>query len=160
MSTRLSAFVLALVSLLAPSSNVFAQTNSLQNEWSVVQSLKTGSELVLETKDGGTIKGALASVSETSITVTDKGKPIVLQRGDIQRVYTHRGRSRPKSALVGTGIGAAAGVGAGLILYLPARDDIVGSLVPAFGVLGAGIGAGIGALTGRGRKQTLIYQAK
>ncbi len=82
-----------------------------------------------------------------------------LKRDGIQRIYRLVGRSRGKSALIGAGVGAAAGGGIGLILYLPARDEIEGWVVPAFAVIGAVIGAGIGAAVGKGQKRVLVYQA-
>jgi len=71
------------------------------------------------------------------------------------------GRTRSNSALRGTGIGGAIGVGIGLILYLPGRPDsaIDGVGVPILGAPGAAIGAGIGTAFGGGQKRVLIYQA-
>jgi hypothetical protein len=145
--------------LLTQSTIALAQNTTDLEVWASVKSIRFGEELVLVMKDGKTIKGKLRAISDTGLTLSQKGKISDLDSNDIRRVYMMKGRPRAKSSLLGAAIGSGVGVGVGLGLYLPNRNDIIGWVVPAFGVIGAGVGAVIGAITG-GRKRVLIYQVK
>jgi hypothetical protein len=154
--------ILALILVFAPVMAADDSSISL-DQWDVVETIPIGEKLLVEMKDGKRVKGVMAAVSSDSVSVrdtgTDAGKTIALKRDEIKRIYRLVGRSRGKSALIGTGVGAAIGGGIGLILYLPNRDDIVGGVVPAFATVGAGFGAAIGAALGKGQKRVLVYQA-
>ncbi len=136
------------------------ETSKAPGDWTIVELLKKGEKLSVEMKSGKSIKGELTSVSQIGLSISEGGKTTDLSRDDVSRVYQLIGRTRGKSALRGAGIGGAIGVTGGLILYLPARDDIVGWIVPAFGAIGVGIGAGVGAAFSGGQRRVLIYQAK
>ena len=157
MINRLVALTLALV--LAPAA--LAQTTTVvHGDWSAVEALPDGTALIVDTMSGDTLKGRMSGATDAALTLIHKGKPVRLDRDNIQRVYRREGRPRVRGALVGAAVGGSIGVGTGLGLYLPYRDDMVGAIVPALGLLGAGIGAGIGAAFGRGDDKTLIYQAR
>jgi hypothetical protein len=147
---------------------LLAQTITAQNQeaaqpsgdWTIVELLKNGEKLSIELKSGKSIKGKLANVTNTGLSISEGTKTSSLSRDDVLRVYQVIGRTRGKSALRGAGIGGAIGAGSGLIIYLPARDDNVGVLVPIFGAIGAGIGAGVGLAFSGGQRRVLIYQAR
>ncbi|MCI0337289.1 MAG: hypothetical protein L0226_06920 [Acidobacteria bacterium] len=128
-------------------------------DWSIVEMLTDGEKLQIDLRSGKSLKGRLASVSNTGLSLSEGGKTISINRDDVSRVYQVIGRTRGKSALRGAGIGGAIGGGIGLILYLPGRDDLVGWLPASFAVLGAGIGVGVGAVFSGGQKRVLIYRA-
>ena len=137
---------------------VFAQEATAQGTWSAVQASAPGDKLVVDMKSGERIEGRFRSASDAALVLAQKGADTKLERGDIKRVFRHRGTSRLKGAVTGAVIGGAAGTASGAWVY--SKGDIVGSIVPGFGVLGAGIGAGIGALVGRGQKKILLYEVR
>lgn len=138
--------------------NAVAQS-SAANDWARLAALTEAPELFLETKSNKKAQGKLASVSTESLTLEKGGTKMEFARAQIRRVYRLSGNTRGRSGLKGMGIGAAIGLGAGLIFYLPATDDNEVLAVPAFTLIGAGLGAGIGALAGNGQKRALIYSA-
>ncbi len=137
-----------------------AQTTTGQGDWSAVQALERGSEVVINTKQGEKMKGRLESVTDASLRLYRKRKATDVGRDDVKSVHLLKGKPRGKSALKGAAIGGVTGLGIGLALVLPPRSDIVGWVAPIFAAIGAGIGAFIGLLTGGGQKQILIYEAK
>ena len=137
-----------------------AQTTVVHGDWAAVEALPTGVAVTVETMSGDTLKGKLSGTTDEALTIVHKGKPVRLNRDNIQRVYRRESTSHGRGALLGAVIGGAIGVGTGLGLYLPFRDDMTGATVPAVGLLGAGIGAGVGAAFGRGGDKILIYQAR
>lgn len=150
-----------LVLALAASQTLVAQTAGQQPDgWNVVQAIPVGEQLLVESKDGKQNKGKLSAVSETELTLLKGSQSTTLNQANIRRVFRLVGKTRGQSTLKGAVIGAATGTGIGLVIYLPARDDIVGSTVPGFGAIGAGIGAAIGAIGGSGQKKVLVYDAK
>ncbi len=160
MVKRVLASIIALVFLIQTSTAQNQDTAKTPGDWTIVELLKNGEKLSIELKSGKRIKGKLTSVSQTGLSISEAGKTTDLSRDDVLRVYQVVGRTRGKSALRGAGIGGAIGVSGGLIVYLPARDDNVGWVVPIFGALGAVIGSGVGAAFSDGQKRVLIYQAR
>jgi hypothetical protein len=147
---------------------LLAQTITAQNQetarpsgdWTIVELLKNGEKLSIELKNGKSIKGKLANVTDTGLSISEGKKTSSLSRDDVLRVYQVIGRTRGKSALRGAGIGGAIGTGGGLIIYLPARDDGLGVFVPILGAIGVGIGAVVGLAFSDGQRRVLIYQAR
>ena len=149
-----SAFALALA-LVTPTA---AQTRQATNDWSAVQSLASGTKIVVRTKDEDKLSGRFESADDQGINFTRDGKRVTLTRESIRRVQLDRGKNRLKGALVLAGIGGGLGLGAGG--YLVAHDsNFGGNALAGFSVLGAGIGAGIGAALGMGDKTETIYEA-
>jgi hypothetical protein len=140
--------------------SVAAQQVAPANDWARLLALTPSQELLLETKNDQKIKGTFTSVSNASLMLTHGGTKTEFTRAQIKRVYRLTGKTRGRSALKGLGIGAAIGLSAGLIFYLPARDDNEVLAVPALTLMGAGIGAGLGALIGKGQKRELIYSSE
>ncbi len=159
MLKRILASTIALVFLTQTSTAQNQETAKTPGDWTIVELLENGEKLSIELKSGKRIKGKLAGVSQTGLSISEGGKTTDLSRDDLLRVYRVIGRTRGKSALRGAGIGSVIGAGIGLIFYLPNRDDLVGWIVPAFYAIGAGIGAGVGAAFSGGQKRVLIYQA-
>ena len=160
MKTRFVVLVLLISLLSLQPMAINAQATAGQGDWSAVQTIERGSEVVINTKQGEKMKGKLESVSDTSLTINRKRRATDVGRADVKSVYLLKGNTRGKTILKGAAIGGAAGLGTGLTLYLPNQDDIIGWVVPSFAMIGAGIGALIGLLVGRGQKQILIYEAR
>src|SRR4030095_13286741 len=128
--------------------------------WSAVQALAPGDEVVVKLKDGRSVDGNLNSVTDTELSVTRNNKSESLGRDRVFQVYERKRKSeKGKFAAIGAGIGAGAGLGIGLAKNSPPVDD--GEIYPVAGtILGAGIGAVGGFLFGQAkRKRVLIYQA-
>lgn len=154
-------FVVLLVGMLAlsPSSVALAQQSG-QNEWGTILRVPVGTDLVIETKAGETIKGKLMDVKDSTLMLSRKDQSTAVELTQVQKAYQLVGRTRKKSTAIGAAAGGLAGLGIGLGVYLPDSNDIVGAVVPGLAIIGAGIGAAIGAATGKGRKKILIYEAK
>ncbi|MBD0370528.1 MAG: hypothetical protein ICV60_06810 [Pyrinomonadaceae bacterium] len=151
--------LLAFVLIYAPVAA--AQQSASSGEWSYVQAVPQGAELIIKLKDGQTVRGKLTSVTDTALSITGKNKTETLDRNNISTVYQLRRKSeKTKYALIGAGVGAAVGGGIGAAKNSPPIDD--GELYVMVGIpLGAGIGALAGMLFGQARrKRVLIYQAR
>lgn len=137
---------LALFLCLLPGLLVYAQSTSAPaqpSSWAKVEAQPKGTNIkVKAAHDGGSC--LLIQVTADALTCTHKGQDVTYQRADIRKISRpHRGRS----ALVGLGIGAAAGgiggaVGNGSSSFIIGRGlAAVIFAVPA-GLLGAAVGAG------------------
>lgn len=146
--------------LLIQPSTLLAQSE-LAQDWAAVPALTTGSKLRIETKTGARVEGKLVDFSDSTLTITRKGKTVSFDRVDVQRIYRLGGWSRLKSSLVGTGLGAGIGVGvAAATLGATGGSDETGAIVGMFTALGAGVGAAVGALVERGGRRTLVYESR
>ena len=152
---------LLLVATLIYSPLAIAQQPVAPGDWSAVQDVPPGDELIVELKDGKSVKGKVTSVTSDELSLTRKNKSETVHRDSISRIY-HKKRKAEKGkyAAIGAGIGAGAGLGIGLAKNSPPVDD--GEIYPKVGaILGAGIGAVGGFLFGSAkRKRVLIYQAR
>jgi hypothetical protein len=150
MKIRATRLFLALMLALTVSPIVSAQ-DSLQ-DWSTVQAITPGTELIIETKTPETIKGKLSSVADTILNLSRDGTSVLLEQKQIHRIYLVDKRSRTRSALRGAAKGA----------YVGARMSRGRSYsyleTPKTHLLG---GAVVGAvMEGRNRKGQLIYESK
>ncbi len=82
------------------------------------------------------------------------GQREVIARQQVYRVSL-LGKNRKRNALIGTGVGAAAGLGVGLAIM--ERESGFGGAVAGLTVGYAGVGAGVGALMPASK---LIYRAE
>ncbi|HEX8746545.1 MAG TPA: hypothetical protein VF717_05040, partial [Pyrinomonadaceae bacterium] len=139
-----------------------ARQSTTPGEWGSIKAVPEGAELNIKLKSGETLRGKLASVTDTTLSIKGKNnKTETLNRDDISEVYHLRRKAeKAKYALIGAGVGAAVGGGIGAARNSPNIDD--GEIYTIGGVsLGAGIGALGGWLFGLGRrKRVLIYQAR
>jgi len=136
-----------------------AQSGPLNN-WTGVQRIGTDEKVIVKQKDGKEVKGRMIEASETTLTIDRDGKPFGIPRGDVQKVHVSEGKAQKgKWALIGAGVGAAAGSGIGAIKYSPDSDDS-GIYIGIGMLIGIGAGAASGVLFGQSRrKRELIYAA-
>ena len=137
-----------------------AQQPTASGNWSAVQALASGDELVVKLKDGRSVEGKLNSVTDAELGLTRNSKSESFGRDRIFQIYERKRKSeKGKYAAIGAGIGAGVGLGIGLAKNSPPVDD--GEIYPIGGtMLGAGIGAIGGFLFGQAkRKRLLVYQA-
>lgn len=135
-----------------------AQQSGPANNWTSVQQIGTDERIVVKRKDGKEFKGRMIEASETTLTIDRDGKPFAIARDDVRRVYVITGKAeKGKWALMGAGIGGAAGSGIGAVKYSPNVDD--SEIYVGIGLLlGVGAGAVSGMLFGRGkRNRELVY---
>jgi hypothetical protein len=147
------------VALAQAPSAALAQTSGTRGDWAAVEALSPGRKIVVRMKDGDRFHGRFDSATDILLVFEKDGRKVSFARDSIYRVQLDRGNSRKKGLLWGLAAGGGVGFAVGGALYFPHRDDLVGSVVPAFTALGAGIGAGIGGGFGKGNKNETIYEA-
>jgi hypothetical protein len=156
----------AIVSLLLAATLIYsplavAQQTAPPGDWSAVQDVPPGDELIVQLKNGTSVKGKVSSVTGDELSLTRKNKTEAVRRDTVSLVFhLKRKAEKGKYAAIGAGIGAGAGLGIGLAKNSPPVDD--GEIYPIGGaIVGAGIGALGGFLFGAAkRKRVLIYQAR
>lgn len=157
-----------LVAALVFSTLAFAvqgQTNDQMNNWSKVAALAAGAKLSVKLKTGKTVNGTVNNVSDSALSLNVKSSTREIKREDVASVYeVVKKGSATKATLIGTGIGAGVGAAAGGIA--DKNDDsgfekIDHVATAALAVVGAGSGALVGYLVGRGgSKKVLLYETK
>ena len=159
---RLTLTLVLVAALLAPTVT-WAQAASVSHDWSALNSIPSGSKLVVTFKDGRTVEGKLSNVSDVALTLSVKKKLEAIKRDDIQRVEQFKRKSATQATLIGMGIGAGAGAVTGAAggdndsFFGPTR----GQLAAGLAVVGAGVGAVAGFLVGRsGRKRMVVYESR
>ncbi len=130
------------------------------HEWSAVQAVATDERLIVKQKDGQTIEGKMIEASDTNLTLSRNNKVVNIPRDNIRQIQHSSGKSsKSKWALIGAGIGGAAGAGIGAAKVSANRDDSE-IWLPVGLIFGAGAGAVTGLLFGANRrKRTVIYEA-
>ena len=157
-------FVLV-VSFLLPSGMLAAQnTAATTGDWSSLKAVATGSKLSVKLRNGRTVEGRLISVSDDGLTLSIKNSAQDLKRQDVLSVYEFTKKSATKATLIGMGVGAGAGAGIGAVGAASDDSDfdkIDHAVTAGLAVIGAGVGAVIGYLVGRGSsKRVLVYESK
>ena len=137
----------------------FSQGSS--NDWSVVRQIRTSEELVVKRMDGKQVKGEMIEATDTALTIDRDGKPLSIPRNEVRQVYVISGKaSKGKWALIGAGVGAAAGTGIGAIKYDSNKDDY-GIYIYMGTIIGTGVGAVSGLLFGQTRRnRVMVYDVR
>jgi hypothetical protein len=135
-----------------------AQQDGPSNNWSAVQRIGTDEKLVIKRKDGKELKGRMIEASDSTLRMDRDGKPVEVTRADVRQVHVISGKAeKGKWALIGAGIGAAAGTGIGATKYRSDRDDY-GIYIYMGTLIGVGAGAVGGLLFGQSRRdRKLVY---
>lgn len=128
-------------------------------DWSNIESLKSRTRVIVETRNGTIYTGGIAAAAPDSITIVSDGRQTTIVRDDVESVHLGRRSSIFKRAFVGAGVGGLIGLAAGAAATIITGEGR--GLLAAQGLLyGIPAGAVIGAATGgtikRGR---LIYRA-
>ena len=141
------------------------QTSDQVNNWSRVTALAAGAKVSVKLKTGKTVSGIVNSVSDSTLSLNVNNSTREIKREDVATVHeVIKKGSATKATLIGTGIGAGVGAAAGGIA--DASDDsgfekIDHVATAALAIVGAGSGALVGYLIGRGgNKRVLLYEAK
>jgi hypothetical protein len=160
---RFTLVIVLLASLILPAGASAQSATAPSGDWAALNSVTTGSKLVVKLKDGKSVEGKMGGVSDAALSLTVKSKPVDLRREDVRSVYRIEGKSATKATLIGLGVGAGAGAAIGAAAS--SGDDNFGKFdqvaTAGLTVVGAGVGALTGYLIGRGgRKRILVYEAK
>jgi len=155
--------VLVVATLLLATVTVMAQDQT--NNWSRVTAVAAGTKLSVKLKNGKTVNGTFNNASDSTLSVMVKNSPMEIKRDDVATVHeVVKKSSATKATLIGTGVGAGVGAAAGGIAT--AKDDdgfdkIDHVATAGLAVAGAGVGALVGYLIGRGGNQrVLLYESK
>lgn len=160
MKRKIFPLLLVIFLVSGQSSWAVAQQSGPLDNWAAVQRIGTDERVVVKKKDGKEVKGRMIDASETTLTIDRDGKPLAIPRGDVRRIEViERKAEKGKWALIGAGVGAAAGGGIGAIKYSPESDD--SQIYITMGMMiGIGAGAASGLLFGQSRRQReLVYSA-
>jgi hypothetical protein len=154
------ASLLALMLALTQSPEASAQAAT--NDWNIVRAIKPGTQLIVETRNGESVKGKLTGATDTGLQLSRDGKNVAFDQTAIGKIYLTKKGSRIKAALLGGVKGAGLGAGIGIVVALADRSSGDANFAPAAGVLfgfpaGVVYGAVRGGKTGKGR---LVYYGK
>ncbi len=153
-------FSLLVTAALLAASVPAACAQTANRGWSTVQSVPVYERLIVRQKDGKTIEGKMIEANESNLTISRNGKVVNISRDSIQQIQHSKGKAaKGKWALIGTGIGAAAGAGIGATRVSEDHDDSE-VWVPVGAIFGAGFGTLGGLIFGASRRdRTLLYTA-
>ena len=157
------AVLVVVATLLLATVTVMAQDQT--NNWSRVKAVAAGTKLSVKLKNGKSVNGTFNNASDSTLSVMVKNSPVEIKRDDVATVHeVVKKSSATKATLIGTGVGAGVGAAAGGIAT--AKDDdgfdkIDHVATAGLAVAGAGVGALVGYLIGRGGNQrVLLYESK
>lgn len=138
---------------------VSAHAQTADQEWRRVEALKNRTSIIVETKNGKTIKGKFGVLTLTELNLTKGKRSITVAKNDIDRIYLTRKRSLLTRVLIGAAAGAGIGTGIGVIVTVATKTS---GLAAAAGFMyGIPIGAVIGAVTGgKNRKGEMLYLSR
>lgn len=120
------------------------------DDWIRTGSLAPGSRVIVNMVSGAEHRGTFRSASADSVHISEAGQELEMQKGDVARIRVYTPSRRVRNALMGAGIGVAAGIVTGFATC----PSCVGELssddfhqrLGLGGLAGAGIGAGVGLL--------------
>jgi len=148
MKTKPFSLLLAGVLFMAQSPLAFVQAQGSVRDWSAVQAVGTDERLIVKQKDGKTIEGRMIEASENNLTLSRNNKVVTIPRDSILQIHHSKGKAaKGKWALIGAGIGGAAGASIGASKVSASRDDSE-IWLPVGLIFGAGAGAVTGLLFG------------
>ena len=158
MKRKFFSLLVTAVLLVASLPTAFAQTSN--RGWATVQSMPADERVIVKQKDGKTIEGKMIEANDNNLSISRNGKVVNIARDSIQQIQHVKGKAaKGKWALIGTGVGAAAGAGIGATRVSKDHDDSE-VWVPVGAIFGAGFGALGGLIFGASRRdRTLIYVA-
>lgn len=155
-------FALVLIALLVKPQVGLAQTtlNPIRGSWEGLKTIPPGDELVVDLRNGQTLKGRLSSVSDTTMTLVQGKNTTDANRGDVLRVHRVISKSAKRATMIGLGIGVGVGLTAAVAAAKsgPGEGDAdLGALIA--GTIGAGAGSLVGYIIGSRKQRALIYES-
>ena len=137
-------FVLMLLSVALASQTAFAE----QSDWENVRQLTPGQEIKLRLFSGKSYRGSLQAVTDNGV-ILSSGQTV--PKSDVRRLLSKNRSHRGKHALIGAGIGAAAGLSLGAAAdsdctktsYFCTGNAGKAIGTPLFAIIGLAIGAAL-----------------
>jgi hypothetical protein len=128
-----------------------------QQPWENLKELQAGQKIEVVDMGLKSFSGAFASVSDEAILLQHKGGDVTIERVNIMRISMRDPSKRTRNMLLGTAIGAGAGLALGLVLNAPGSNE--GNDNPALiaGLTAGSAGAGLGIAVDSGYRT--IYRA-
>jgi len=128
---------------------LLASGQGTQDSWDNLKQLQVEEKIEVVDMNLKSLKGRLVRVSDAAISIRTDKEEAAVERANVMRVSTPGGR-RGHNALIGLGIGAAAGaavITVAIATHPGAFDESAEAAGVAVGAIvwGGGIGAGIGA---------------
>ncbi len=150
-----SIFILSIVTF--GQSSLLAQASGQPKfgTWDAVKGIPYGEKVGINLKAGRTVKGEIASVSDSGITIGRDSSAVTAGRDEVRRVYRMIEKSPRKSVLIGALVGAAIGAGGTVNI---ARTGEVTTDLALLPLVGAATGALLGLAFGSRDKRILIYE--
>ena len=112
---------------------------SSTNDWDTLSRLKTGQVLQVVLKDAKVYEGKFQAFTGESIQLLNGEQNRTFLKSDVLRISTKKAGHRGRNALIGVGLGTAAGLGVG------AATAHEGEMMRGVGI---GLGAALGAIGG------------
>lgn len=117
--------------------------------WDALKQLAPGQQIRVIMNDSRSYKGGFESVTDDVIVIHTKGGDRTLERQSVKLVSSRQAGHRGRHALIGAAVGAGAGLGMGTAIDADCSPQAIfctgnrgkAILTPAFGLIGAGIGA-------------------
>ena len=133
--------ILFLLCILGIRGASWAQSNPAS--WENLNTLQTGEKVRMVEMNSTKVSGAFVNVSDTEVSLQEKGGQQSLQKEDVRSVKLMKHQHRLRNTLIGAAVGAGAGAGIGTVGH---RE---GSLQNPNGTfIKPGQGAAIGAVFG------------
>jgi hypothetical protein len=130
---------------------------SLPQTWQHVAKLSSEDTIMVVQTEGRVVEGRFQSISSESLVLDNKNQVRSLPLPSIEKVSVKRKASRAKSAAIGFGV--CFSIGAAAAGHLTDRNNpkltTRAGMGADVGLLGAGIAAGVGALAGGSRFETV-----
>ena len=148
-------FTICTLIVLVAAIHGFSQTSV--NDWAAVEGLRTGTQVIVLTKDGNETKAKIKAVASDRIELT-KGAVSTISRADVQQVYRTRRGGMVTRALVGAAAGAGIGLVVGAGIVAAKKSDPLTGLGTV--MIGIPVGAAVGAITTPRKRGKLVYSAR
>jgi len=155
-------FVLIVLLAIPQTTLAQATTDAVQGTWEGLKVIPPGDELVVDLRNGKSVKGRISSTTDTTLTLIRGKNTTDFDRPDILRVYRLIPRSTKRATLIGLGIGLGAGAVAGGIYGSSGDNSLADEGLPilVLGGMAGGVGALIGFLSSSHKRKVLIYENK
>lgn len=150
----------AIALLLALCLDCKGQTPSRPDRWDAVQQLLPGDDVAVKLKDGRTLKGKVAGVTATALTLSRDGRPDDIAKDRIKVVHWLAPRSR-QSRKRWAGVGGLGGFLGGVVtaVALSENTDSASKTAAGIAVVGGLLGGVLlGWTLGGRRRRVLIYE--
>ncbi len=146
--------------LMLPEPALCVQSPVYSRDWSRLQRIPVGQELLVEVQGGKKIKGKFRAATDTSLELAVRGGASSFRAEEVLRVYWPVGRRVGSSTLIGAGGGAVVGYIIGKEAWNDGSDAVRGARTTGI-CIGVGVVAGaiLGFIIGARNRRELIYES-